>query len=145
MALNHRAMSIITLLVTTLCVSAWADDDVLEVHEQNAISYVSGGVGDDEKAQLESAQHNYNLRIMNADRSGHFSGDIRILISDSQHNLLLDATSGPLFYANLPKGHYIIEGYAGLESKKETVTIAAGKPARVRFMWPEEIEQTNNY
>ena len=121
--------------------SALAEDGVLEVHQQNGIAYVSGGIGDDETTQLEATQHNYNLRVMNTDRSGHFSGDTRIVISDLQHHALLDTESGPLLYANLPKGRYIVEGFTASLSKKQAVVITAAKSVRVHFVWPEDSAQ----
>ncbi len=123
----------------------WADDNPLEVKQQGDISYVSGGIGEDESDALQATQHNYNLQIMNADKSGHFSGDTRITISDLNHAMLLDAISGPLFYANLPKGRYIVEGFANEQTKKQVVTIATGKLAHVRFIWPEDMSDTPNY
>jgi hypothetical protein len=123
----------------------WAEDSMLEVQQQNGIFYVTGGIGKDESDALRATQTNYNLRIMNADKAGHFSGDTRIVISDLQHNPLLDATSGPLFYANLPKGRYIVEGFTGEQSRKQTINVATKKTIHVRFMWPEDISDTTNY
>lgn len=145
MALKHHTMLAIIALAALLSASAWADDGVLEIQQQGDISYVTGGIGKDESDALRATQTNYNLRIMNADKSWHFSGDTRIVISDLQHNALLDAISGPLFYANLPKGKYIVEGYSGEQTKKQNVTISAGKPAHVRFVWPEDMSDTPNY
>lgn len=145
MALNHHIVLAVVSLAACSASPVWADDNPLEVQQQGEISYVTGGIGKDESDALRATQTHYNLRIMNADKSGHFSGDTRVVISDLQHNALLDATSGPLFYANLPKGKYIVEGFANEQTKKQVVTIASGKPARVRFVWPEDISDTPNY
>lgn len=145
MALNHHIVLAVIALATLSVSPVWAQDNPLEVQQQGNISYVTGGIGDDEKSQLEATQHNYNLHVMNADKSGHFSGDTRIVISDLQHNPLLDATSGPLFYANLPKGRYIVEGYSQEKMKKQTVTIGNTKPAHIRFVWPEDMSDALNY
>lgn len=141
MALNHRTLVAIIAIATLPVLPAWAEDDVLEVHQQGDIFYVSGGIGQDETDALRAIKETYSLRILNADKTGHFAGDTRIIISDLQHNVLLDDTSGPLFYANLPKGKYIVEGFMGEESKKQIVTITGKKPVRVRFMWPQDIAE----
>ena len=138
MEIKHHTMLAIIAIATLSSASAWAEDNTLEVRHQGVISYVSGGIGDEETAALKSTKHNYNLSIMNADKSGHYSGDSRIVISDLKHNVLLDATSGPIFYANLPKGRYIVEGFVGAQSKKQAVTIVNGKPAHIRFVWPQD-------
>lgn len=145
MALNHHTLLAFLALAALSASPVWADDNPLEVQQQGNISYVTGGIGKDESDALRVTQANYNLRIMNADKSGHFSGDTRIVISDLQHNALLDAISGPLFYANLPKGKYIVEGYGQEQMKKQTVTIANGKSAHVRFVWPEDMSDTLNH
>ena len=144
MALNHHIMLAVVTLSALSASLAWAQDNPLEVQQQGNISYITGGIGKDESDALRAAQSNYNLRIMNADKSGHFSGNTRITISDLNHTMLLDAIGGPLFYANLPKGRYIVEGLAYDQTKKQVVTIASGKPVRVRFVWPEDISDTSN-
>ena len=128
------AMIVLAALASTPAMAV----DGPEVHQQNDISYVSGGIGDEEQARLEAVKKDYNLHVMNADKIGHFTGDIRIVITDLEHNTLVDATGGPIFYANLPNGRYIVEGFSPKLSKKETITIAAGKPAHVRFLWPQD-------
>ena len=95
--------------------------------------------------RFELCDRTYNLRIMNVDKAGHFSGDTRIIISDLQQNVLLDAESGPIFYANLPKGRYIVEGHGQEKMKKQTVSIGNTKPAHIRFVWPEDMSNTPNY
>ena len=132
-------------LTSSSAAPTWADDETLEVYEQNGISYVSGGIGKDESDALQSMQHNYNLRIMNADKAGHFSGDTRIVISDMKQVVLLDDNSGPLFYANLPKGRYVVEGFSQEQSKRQTVVITGEKAAHVRFVWPQDADNINNY
>lgn len=138
-------LAIITL-VTFSASSAWAEDNILvQQQQQGNISYVTGGFGKDESDAIRATQANYNLLVMNADKTGHFSGNTRIVISDLRHNPLLDTTSGPLFYANLPKGRYIVEGYLGKQSRKQTIKIATGRSAHVRFVWPEDMSDTLNY
>lgn len=143
MALKHHTVLTIITLAAFLPSPVWAEDSVLDVQQQGNISYVTGGIGEEESDALRATQGSYNLRIMNADKAGHFSGDTRIVISDLQHNPLLDATSAPLFYANLPKGRYIVEGFIGEQSKKQIITIASGKTAHVRFLWLQDSAEIN--
>jgi hypothetical protein len=138
MALKLHAL-MATLAVAAFATSpAWAQDNALQVQETNGISYVSGGIGEDEKEQLESTQANYNLRVVNADKTGHFYDGTRITIRNAQRIPVLDTASGPLFYAKLPKGRYTVEGFAGEQSKKQVIHIVDGKTSHVRFIWPED-------
>ncbi len=106
---------------------------MLQVQQQNDVSYVSGGVGQEEIDALEAVKRNYNLRITSADKTGRYAGDVHIVITDRQNNIRLDAMGGPLFYANLPDGRYIVEGTSEGLSHKQAVTISGGKPVSVRF------------
>ncbi len=113
----------------------------VEVQEQTGISFVTGGVGKDEKTALEAVQNSYNLRLINADKVGHYSGDVHLIISDMKQNILLDTTSGPIFYANLPNGKYVVEGRVDSESRKQNITISDKKSDNVRFVWPQDSEE----
>ncbi len=145
MALTPFATLVVMSVFALSMSSARAENNALAVEQQGDIPYVTGGIGEDETVQLEATQADYNLRVMNADKTGHFSGDTRIVISDLQHNVLLDATSGPIFYANLPKGRYIVEGFAGEQSKTQTIRIVSGKTTRIRFMWAQDVNEINTY
>jgi hypothetical protein len=137
MALRYSHV-LMALTVTALHITpAWAED-VLEVHHAGAISYIAGGIGEDEMNALAAAKQDYNLHIMNADKTGHFSGDVRIVISDLKSHVLLDTSDGPLFYANLPKGKYIVEGFSEQHHNSKHVTITSSKPTRVHFVWPQD-------
>ena len=128
----------VTAMTVFFPLSSWAGN-AMDIQHKGSISYVSGGIGSDETESLQSVQNDYNLRIMNADRVGQFSGNTRIVISDTKENVLLDTMGGPLFYAQVPNGRYIVEGFNGDQSKKESVTILDNKPARIRFVWAENL------
>ena len=122
--------------LTALSIStASADVNVPAVQEQNGISFVSGGVGEEEKAALKALEHSYNLRITSTDKAGRFSGDTRIRVSDMQKHELVDVTAGPFFYFNMPKGRYVVEGLNNNQTKQQTVVIAGGKLVSIHFTW----------
>lgn len=130
--------SVLALAVVTVMQSspAWSEENFLpDVQQQGDIYYLTGGIGDEETKAMESERSDYNLQIMNADKQGHFSGSPHIVISDMQHNELLSADGGPLFYTNLPKGHYLVEGSSMKQTKSQHVVIAGNKPTHVRFVW----------
>jgi hypothetical protein len=137
---NHCKSYLLALaLATALTTPVWAQVDLSylpEVQQQGEIRYLSGGVGDDETAALQSVKEQYNLRVTSADKTGEYRGDTRIVIRDLKQNVLLDTTSnGPLFYTNLPNGRYVVEGYSEGQSKRKNVTIKNATHARVHFSW----------
>jgi hypothetical protein len=126
--------ALVAAIVATVSIApARANDALPPVQQQGNISYLSGGIGKEETDALEAVKRNYNLRITSADKTGHYSGDIHIVITDQQNNIQLDTNGGPLFYANLPNGRYVVEGINDGLSKKQAITIADQKPVSVRF------------
>ncbi len=144
-SLKHLSALVAVTFAVLPAGSVWADDNLPEAQQQGNVPYISGGIGREESNALESIQHNYNLRIMSADRTGHYSGDTRIIVSDRQQHVLLDTRGGPLFYANLPDGHYTVEGYEEGHSKKQSVVIAGRKPVHVQFSWQQDFSDITNY
>jgi hypothetical protein len=128
---------VVSLVASALLYSPFshAESFLPDVRMRGDISYITGGVGDEETEAMKSERGDYNLHIMNSDANGHFAGTRNILISDAKGNELLDADSGPLFYANLPKGRYIVEASSNSETKRKKVNITGNKPANVHFVW----------
>jgi hypothetical protein len=130
-------MAALAVAITLVALPAFAQSQMPEAHQQGDIVYISGGIGADETAAIESVKGDYNLNVTSADKTGHFRGDTEIVIRDMKKNVLLDVTAqGPLFYAKLPNGRYTIEGISDDQSRKQAVRITSEKNARVHFSWP---------
>jgi hypothetical protein len=56
--------------------SAHAEAKAPEVQEQNGISFVTDGVGEEDKEALKSVEHSYNLRITSTDNTGHYHNQL---------------------------------------------------------------------
>lgn len=133
--MKHSTYALAFALISTC--PALADDGSVMVQHQGNIPYVSGGVGREESEALEAVQRDYNLRITSADSTGHFYGNTHVSVRDMQKKSVLDLTGGPLFYAQLPKGRYVVEGFTDNgHTKTQTVNITGVKPAIVHFSWP---------
>jgi enamine deaminase RidA (YjgF/YER057c/UK114 family) len=106
---------------------------------QGNVSFVSGGVGEDEAAAMKSAAAGYPLElqfVQKATPRDEFLADVKVRITDRAKNVVLDTvTSGPFLLARLPAGTYQIEAdHAGL-TKRHTVDVRAGKHSRAVFVW----------
>jgi hypothetical protein len=100
---------------------------------QQGIPYVSGGVGADERAIMESLTGRYNLRLQFAERGGHFLGDVRVMLRGPAS---LDAMSdGPLFMAFMPPGTYELTAVSGGVARTRTVTIPSGGAQSLALFW----------
>ncbi len=108
--------------------------DAITVQQQGNISYVTGGIGEEESAAMQQARPDYNLHVMNSYRDGSFSGDTKITIFDRAGNQVLAADAGPLLYANLPAGKYQIVANADNVEQKKSFTAGASRND-LHFVW----------
>ena len=82
----------------------------LEVLTQNGVTYVNGGIGDEEMAELKAKASEFNLHVMISAKGGAYISDVALRVTDEKGNaLVLIADAGPYFYAKLQPGHYVLE------------------------------------
>jgi len=108
----------------------------LAVKQQNGISYVSGGVGDEEQDALEQAK-GFNLELTMASTSGKYEGATDIKIENAQGKPVLAVqTDGPIFLAQLPSGEYVIHATAQGTTTTRKVAVPSSGRARETLTWP---------
>ena len=107
----------------------------LQPMQSGEIRYVTGGIGDEERNAMQAMENEYDLHIMSATRNGSFAGDTQIKISSSKGTELLTTVAGPLFYADLPNGKYIVEALHDGATRRQNVTITHGKASKVHLSW----------
>ena len=109
-----------------------------EVLQQGQTTYTTGGIGLDERWALEATAKKYNLIISNADRKGEFTAETTIVISRKGNQEMLTVNdAGPLLYARLPAGAYVVRATNGDRKAERTVSITGIKQARIYFTWSE--------
>jgi hypothetical protein len=113
--------------------------DQPEVQTSVGISYLSGGIGEEERDTLAQLDQDYNLKLIFADTTGHYLSDVTVGITDERDHQVLTAVShGPWFFANLPAGRYhvlaSIQGY----TREQVVQVSPQRQARLAFAWPEQ-------
>ena len=112
---------------------------------QGNVSYVSGGVGDDEAAAMKSAAAGYPLEmqfVQKATPRDEFLSDVKVRIIDRSKNVVLDTvTTGPFLLAKLPSGTYQVEADHGGVMKRQTVDIRSGKHQRAVFVWAPSADE----
>lgn len=109
------------------------------VQVQGVVSYITGGIGEDEATAFRQAAAAYPLELQFAQKArlrDEFLSDVKVTIRDRSGKLLLDAASdGPFLLAKLPAGMYKINADHDGELKSQTVEIHAGKHQRAVFVW----------
>lgn len=110
-----------------------------EGHSSDDVSYVTGGIGKDERTAIEASKADYNLYVLSASTSGEFVGDTRVVITRTgaaETEEVLNVESGPLLYVRLPAGSYKLVASLGDVTKEQTFTVnAKGKASTIRLNW----------
>lgn len=82
----------------------------LQVQQSGDIKYVTGGVGDEELAQLKAAAGEYNVQILMTSQNGPFLSEMMLRLFSKDNQILVSAeNAGPYFYAQLKPGVYTLE------------------------------------
>jgi hypothetical protein len=107
--------------------------------QQNGITYINGGVGQDEQNAMRALRADYNLLLTFATKqSGAFRSDVQLDIMDAKGTTLLSVpNTGPMFYAKLPAGTYRISAAAEGKTFKRTVKVGNG-PREMTLHWEND-------
>jgi hypothetical protein len=113
--------------------------DMPPVQQQGNVSFVTGGVGQDESASMKAAEKDYSLSMLFAQRVGDqndYTADVPVTITDNKGATVLQTTThGPYLLVKLPPGSYkITSTYNGKEMTRQA-TVSKGSHARVVFEW----------
>lgn len=108
---------------------------VLEPQQYGDATYITGGIGDEERDLLEQVKGDYNLRIMSALNDGAFTGDTRITIRTLKGEEVLSADAGPIFLAKLLPGRYKVEAASENQTRSQNITIGNKGYAHIHFSW----------
>ena len=97
---------------------------------QNGIRYITGGVGDEELAELKAQEKEYNTRLLLSSTKGEYLSDVSLRFSDAQGAEILEVNrAGPYFYAVLPPGVYTVEATTAMGVSKSTKIKVSEKAA----------------
>lgn len=109
------------------------------VQMQGVVSYITGGIGEDEAAAVKHAAATYPLEMLFVEKArpkDEFLADVKVSVLDrSGHSLLQTTAEGPFLLAKLPAGKYKIEAEYGGEQKHQTVEVRSGRHQRAVFVW----------
>jgi len=82
----------------------------LEVMSGNGVSYINGGIGDEEVAELKAKASEFNLHVLLTAPQGEYLSDAQLRLLDVNGTVLVSVNNaGPYFYAHLQPGNYTIE------------------------------------
>lgn len=131
------ACIVLAFAASPAALRAAATADVIE--KTGTIVYVTGGVGEEERAALKAIEKQFNLKLVFALKGGAFISDVLVAIKTvGGKTVLIDQAQGPIFMAKLPGGTYVVE--ATYEGSTQTRKTAVGKGLQtLTFAWPGKL------
>lgn len=108
----------------------------IEANTEGGISYISGGIGDEEKEQLKEQEEAYNARLQVTGPNGEYVGNVNFVLHDAKGKQLLAIDdAGPFVYIQLAPGTYTVDATASTIHKKATIKVPAkgAVKAQIRF------------
>jgi hypothetical protein len=128
------ACLMVAVAATPAPLSAAATADVIE--KSGPIVYVTGGVGEEERAALKKIEKQFNLKLIFTLKEGAFIADVQVAISTPKGKpILADQAQGPIFMARLPAGTYVVEATFEGSAQQRKTTVGKGLQT-LTFAWP---------
>jgi hypothetical protein len=110
----------------------------LETQTNGQVTYLNGGISDEEMNMLKTHAGDYNLQIIMNVPSGQFmvASKFHILDSSGQEVLRVD-DAGPYLYAKLSPGKYTVEAVENGEIKTANVNVPASGSTRIHLTFTQ--------
>lgn len=104
--------------------------------QQSGITYLSGGIGEDEARAIEQAQ-GYNLHMTFAiGPENKYVPDVEVTVQNASGQTLLTLSdAGPLVYVQLPPGKYNVVATRNGEVRRDTAEVGSGAARKLVFHW----------
>ncbi len=110
--------------------TAWSQS---QATTQEGIPYVSGGVGDEERAAMEGLAGQYNLKLEFARQDRAMLGDVQVSLTGPVAASLL--SPGPVLLLKLPPGAYTVTATVAGVAKTAKVTVGKTGLQSAALFW----------
>lgn len=138
-ASQARPARLLALLLALLAAPLAWSGDAPRVQEQQGISFVSGGLGQDARARLQAMEGEFNLKLVFALDAGQYLSGIRVRIANQSQDTLLDTTTdGPILLVRMPAGQYVVTASKGQDSKRRELSVDRRETTQLTVTWPAE-------
>ncbi|CAI8731771.1 carboxypeptidase regulatory-like domain-containing protein [Pseudomonas sp. IT-P291] len=108
----------------------------VQSQEQNGITYLSGGIGEDESRAIQQTT-GYNLHMTFSVGTGNeYSSDVHVVIQKAPGQTVLTLNdAGPLVYVKLPAGKYTVIATHHGETRHDVADVGSGAARNLVFHW----------
>jgi hypothetical protein len=103
---------------------------------EHGITYLSGGVGEDEASAMRAMAPRFNLHLLFAQKDGVYLADVDVVIVSASGERVAAMTSdGPLLFLKLTPGRYLVTATSDMGKLTRWVTVPAHGGADINFYW----------
>jgi len=132
--LNAMLFGCLVLVLCPLAINAASSPFITE-GKSNDIMYATGGVGEDERMDMDAMAKDYNVKVVFVEAPKYYVSEVAVKIVDHSGKVLLETNAGgPWFFAKLPMGDYGIMASFHNHQKMKTLNVANGHET-VEFFW----------
>jgi hypothetical protein len=104
----------------------------------HGVTYINGGVGQDESRAMKAEAHHYPLSmIFSAGKNDEYIADVNVKIRNQAGKEVLDAAAGPIMLVRVPAGTYAITADFKGSALHRTVHVGAKAGKEINFHWPK--------
>ena len=135
--LNYSVAAVVATLLLTMTNTLQAQDrgQLLTTAAYAKVNHLSGGIGEQSRDQMRTQSSAYNLRVSFTETTGEYLLVDSVSVSARGTQVLSLGETGPLLFANLPRGNYIVQAtYMGV-TRSKAVNLDAGS-AEFVMTWP---------
>ncbi len=110
-------------------VGSGAIDAILpEIQTEGGITYITGGIGDEELAEINARESDFNTHLLLKAKNGEYMGEVDLRFFDTKGvEVFAVEDVGPYFYVNLPVGKYSVEATSQKGTVKKAKVNASAK------------------
>jgi len=118
---------------------SFAPNQLVALADANYYVVASGGVGDEERAALESQAGRYSMRMSFSESNGQYIVADHVSLRKKGAEVMSVNNAGPLLYAQVPPGQYALSvSYRGV-TQTRNVSIG-GRASDVHMVWPVALD-----
>ena len=113
-----------------------AQEQRLEPGFSNGVPYLSGGIGDEELAEIDRARPNYNTRLVLSEASGSYVSNVTLNLATVLGEPIVSFSgAGPLVLLQLPPGSYLINARYEDRTVQKRFDVRDNTAQSVSILW----------
>ncbi|UWF49692.1 carboxypeptidase regulatory-like domain-containing protein [Pseudomonas sp. N3-W] len=108
----------------------------VQPQQQNGITYLSGGVGEDESKAIQQTS-GYNLHMtFSIGSQNEYVPDVDVVVQKAPGQTVLTLSqAGPLVYVQLPAGKYTVVATRNGQERRDVTDVGSGAARNLVFHW----------